>query len=109
MPFDEAPYPSVEDEPIARMRTFSPFCSAAVMLGSVAGAAISVAGTSQGGLIGGAAGGALPRGAPASPASPASRGSPALGRLRLVCQNRPQSFAPFRRPCDEAPSGEHPR
>ncbi len=40
------------------MRTFSPFCSAAVTLGSVAGAAMSVAGTSQGGLIGGAAGGA---------------------------------------------------
>ena len=40
------------------MRTFSPFCSAAVTLGSVAGAAMSIAGTSQGGLIGGAAGGA---------------------------------------------------
>src|SRR5580704_2625184 len=31
----------------------------------------------------------------------ASRGRLALGRKRLVCQSRPQSIAPFRRPCDE--------
>ena len=51
------PTQQVEEEPITRMRTFSPFCRAWVTLGSVAGA--GRAGTSQGGLIGGATGGTL--------------------------------------------------
>jgi len=52
---DEAPLPSVEEEPIAKIRAFSPFWRADAKLGSVAGAAMSCPGTSQGGLKGGAA------------------------------------------------------
>lgn len=86
MSFDEAPYPSVEDEPIARMRTFSPLCSAAITLGSVAGAAMSIAGTSQGGLIGGA------RGAPSSSARGASIKRQTSARAKAACLAKPPAI-----------------
>ena len=87
MSFDEAPYPSVEDEPIARIRTFSPFCRAWVTMGSVAGAAMSAAGTSQGGLIGGATGGA-----PRSSAREAGIKRQASARARAACLPKPPAI-----------------